>query len=60
LPGLDIDAVGLFLRGYRTFHAFSPASALASVTVLGGVRRCPDCMRAASGRQAGGAPITGK
>src|SRR5271155_1140443 len=36
LAGLDIDAVGLFLRGYRTFHTFSPASALASVTVLGG------------------------
>ena len=36
LPGLDIDAVGLFLRGYRTFHTFSPGSALASVIVLGG------------------------
>src|SRR5207237_10839283 len=35
-PGLDIDAVGLFLRGYRTVHTFSPAYALASVIVLGG------------------------
>src|SRR5271165_1716091 len=34
--GLDIDAVGLFLRGYRTVHTLSPASALASVTVRGG------------------------
>src|SRR5438067_11218423 len=24
-PGLDIDAIGLFLRGYRTVHTFSPA-----------------------------------
>src|SRR5260370_30559314 len=39
-PGLDIDAVGFFLRGYRTVHTFSPASALASVIVLGGGRRC--------------------
>src|SRR5205807_8667806 len=36
LAGLEIDAVGLFLRGYRSFHTFSPASALASVIVLGG------------------------
>ena len=36
LAGLDIDAIGLFLRGYRTFHTFSPGSALASVIVLGG------------------------
>src|SRR5205823_1089672 len=26
LSGLDVDAVRLFLRGYRCFHALSPAS----------------------------------
>src|SRR5205807_8863078 len=31
-PGLDIDTVRFFLRGYRTVHNFSPASALASLT----------------------------
>src|SRR6516164_8177802 len=58
LPGLDVDAVGLFLRGYRTVHTFSPASALASVIVLGGGWPLPDCMRAAPSRQAGRAPTT--
>src|SRR5438105_92498 len=52
LSGLDIDAVRLFLRGYRCFHALSPASALASVTVLRRARRRPDSMRARPGKQA--------
>src|SRR5713226_7219231 len=34
LTGLDGDAVGLFLRGYRCVHSFAPAIALASVRVL--------------------------
>src|ERR1700751_2349270 len=41
LPGLDVDAVGLLLRGDRTFHTFSPGSALASVIVLGGSSPLP-------------------
>ena len=59
-PGLDIDAVGLFLRGYRTVHTLSPASALASVIVLGDGWPLLDCMRAAPSRQVGRVPTTGE
>src|ERR1700730_2613179 len=34
LAGLDIDAVGLFLRGYGFGHCFFPATSLASVRTI--------------------------
>src|SRR6516165_3030019 len=51
LPGLDGDAVGLLLRGYRFGHSLFPAVALASVCALRRRAR-RDCMRAAPDAQA--------